>query len=310
MLNNLQQHQRVICLMGPTASGKTALALELVERYPCDIISVDSALVYKGMDIGTAKPSKEELAKAPHRLIDICDPASHYSAADFCQDAKYEIDKILANNRIPLLVGGTMLYFHLLQQGISTLPQADSSIRKKLDEKLKNFGSTYLHEELSTVDPIASQRIHPNDPQRLQRALEIYYASGKTMTSLLASAEKTKPDYHFENIALIPKNREKLRELIAIRFEIMLENNFISEVKELIARGDLYQELPSMRSVGYRQAWAYLNGDLNFQQMKEKSITATRQLAKRQITWLRKWDNLLEIDAFNEEEREILLEKL
>lgn len=279
--------------MGPTACGKTELAVELVQRLPCEIISVDSAMVYRGMDIGTAKPGAEILKIAPHRLLDIRDPAENYSAGDFRKDALREINNVIANNRVPLLVGGTMLYFHALQRGIAELPTANPQIRNHITQEAEKHGWQLLHQRLAQIDPIAAQRIHPNDPQRIQRALEIYELTGKTRTEWQTqdSSPQQLP-YPVINIALIPADREKLQQKIAKRFQTMLEHGFIDEVEKLVQRGDLHSELPSMRAVGYRQVWEYLAGKLNYAEMQERSIIATRQLAKRQLTWLRGWEDL------------------
>ncbi|PHR64228.1 tRNA (adenosine(37)-N6)-dimethylallyltransferase MiaA [Pseudidiomarina marina] len=278
----------VICLYGPTAAGKTGLAIALTQHLPCDIISVDSALIYRGMDIGTAKPTAEELAQAPHRLIDICDPAESYSAAQFAADARREIDNIIAAGRIPLLVGGTMLYFKALLEGMSKLPEADAAIRAQLTRELEQKGSEALHTELRQVDPQSAQRIHPNDPQRLLRALEVYRISGKTISELTEARHGALP-YPIIQIAVAPSDRAVLHDRIALRFRQMVEQGFIDEVEQLRQRSDLHIDLPSIRCVGYRQAWQYLDGEFDFEEMINRGIFATRQLAKRQLTWLRKW---------------------
>lgn len=279
---------QIITLMGPTASGKTALAMALYDRYPIDIISVDSALIYRGMDIGTAKPTQSELADYPHRLIDICDPADSYSAANFCHDAQIEIEQSLAKGRIPLLVGGTMLYFKALLDGLSPLPPADPEIRKQIEEKALQKGWQAIHDQLSQVDPIAAARIHPNDPQRLNRALEVYLISGKSLTELTQVAGEKLP-YQVLQFAIAPKERSVLHQRIELRFHQMLQQGFEAEVRKLMARGDLHTNLPSIRCVGYRQMWEYLAGEINYDEMVFKGICATRQLAKRQMTWLRGW---------------------
>jgi tRNA dimethylallyltransferase len=286
-----------IFLMGPTASGKTDLALSLVKHLACDIISVDSAMVYKEMDIGTAKPSKDILAQTPHRLIDIRDPADPYSAAQFCQDALAEIKTIHAAGRIPLLVGGTMLYFHTLQQGISDLPSANSKIRERLNLEAEQIGWKAMHQRLSEIDPISAQRIHFNDPQRIQRALEVYEISGKTMTEWYAQKPAQAWSYPTIKIILSPAERHILHEKIAQRFHMMLSQGFIEEVRALFERGDLSLELPAIRSVGYRQAWHYLMGELTKDELTELAIIATRQLAKRQLTWLRTQTDAIWIDS-------------
>ncbi|OTQ34122.1 tRNA (adenosine(37)-N6)-dimethylallyltransferase MiaA [Gilliamella apis] len=279
---------KIISLMGPTASGKTAFAMELYDKYPIDIISVDSALIYRGMDIGSAKPTKQEQQKYPHKLIDICDPAESYSAANFRHDAIEEIEKSLSNGRTPLLVGGTMLYFKALIEGLSPLPAADSDIRQQIEEKANKLGWQAIHEELKKVDPVSAQRIHPNDPQRLNRALEVYLISGKSLTELTQESGEALP-YDIMQLAIMPEDRAELHQRIEQRFLQMLDQGFEEEVKTLMQRSDLHTNLPSIRCVGYRQMWEYLNGDISYDEMVFKGICATRQLAKRQITWLRGW---------------------
>jgi tRNA dimethylallyltransferase len=287
----------IICLMGPTASGKTALAVELVQHLPCEIISVDSAMIYREMNIGTAKPSAEILKIAPHRLLNICDPAENYSAGQFRRDALREIEDIVARGKIPLLVGGTMLYFHVLQHGIAKLPPANQKIRQQILNDAEQYSWQTLHDRLQKIDPVAAQRIHPNDPQRLQRALEVYELSGKTLTELQNGNTKDKLPYNVINIAIAPNDRHILHQKIAERFDDMLQKGFIAEVEKLFARGDLHPNLPSMRSVGYRQAWDYLAGKLTYEEMHARAIIATRQLAKRQLTWLRSWKDVYTIDS-------------
>ena len=290
--------------MGPTASGKTALAVELVHAFPCDIISVDSAMVYKGMDIGTAKPDADILAAAPHRLIDIRDPADPYSAADFQKDALHEIESIIAQGRIPLLVGGTMLYFHALQRGLSLLPGANAQVRDELLKQSQEEGLAALHEQLRRVDPESAQRIHPNDPQRLLRALEVYRLTGSSLTEHYRR-EKTGIllPYHIVNLVIAPDNRALLGERIAIRFQQMLDQGFVDEVEQLFHRGDLTMDTPAMRAVGYRQVWNYLANLCSYTEMQEHAVIATRQLAKRQLTWLRSWDETV---WFNIEESTLM----
>ena len=277
----------VILLMGPTASGKTDLAVDLVERLPCEIISVDSAMVYRGMDIGTAKPGPEVLKKAPHRLIDICDPGESYSAARFCEDAEREIAAVVATGRIPLLVGGTMLYFRALQQGLSRLPAANPAVRARLDAQARSEGLAALHGRLAAVDSKAAQRIHPNDPQRIQRALEVFEITGRPLSQLTGAQHRRALPYRTLKLVRAPEERAVLHRRIAQRFHRMLELGFEAEVGELWARGDLTPELPSMRCVGYRQMLKYLLGEYTYEEMEQRGIIATRQLAKRQITWLR-----------------------
>ncbi len=285
-----------IFVMGPTASGKTDLAVALSEHLPCDIVSVDSALVYRGMDIGTAKPDAATLARAPHRLIDICDPAEAYSAARFRNDALREMAQITAAGRIPLLVGGTMLYFRALQHGLADMPEADPRLRARLDAALQREGLAALHARLAQVDPVAATRIHPNDPQRTLRALEVWELTGQPLSKLQAAAEGQGLPYRVHKLARAPRSREVLRERIARRFTQMIEAGFEAEVRGLLARGDLHADLPSMRSVGYRQMLAFLRGDYDHATMVSKAVSATRQLAKRQMTWLRSEADLHWID--------------
>ena len=277
-----------IFLMGPTASGKTDLAIQLRQQLPVEVISVDSALIYRGMDIGTAKPSKAELALAPHRLIDICDPAESYSAANFRTDALREMQEISAQGKIPLLVGGTMLYYKALLEGLSPLPSADEKVRSEIEAKAALIGWGGLHQELSKIDPISAQRINPNDSQRINRALEVFYLTGKTLTELTAQKGEALP-YDILQFAIVPKQREVLHHRIEQRFHKMIELGFQQEVEKLYRRPDLNENLPSIRCVGYRQMWEYLRGDYDHDEMVFRGICATRQLAKRQITWLRGW---------------------
>nr|WP_243880909.1 tRNA (adenosine(37)-N6)-dimethylallyltransferase MiaA [Shewanella algae] len=277
--------------MGPTASGKTALALELAEHHNCEIISVDSALIYREMDIGTAKPSAEELARGPHRLIDIRDPRESYSAADFRSDCLREIEQIISMGKTPLLVGGTMLYFKALLEGLSPLPSADEGIRAQIQQEAEQQGWQMLHQELARIDPVSAARIHPNDPQRLARALEVYRISGKSLTELTQSKSPELP-YDVVQFAIAPQERKTLHGLIETRFMQMLQAGFTDEVAKLKQRGDLHLDMPSMRCVGYRQCWQYLEGEFDHDTMVEKAVAATRQLAKRQLTWLRGWPEL------------------
>jgi tRNA dimethylallyltransferase len=292
----------IICLMGPTASGKTQLAIDLVQRLPCEIISVDSAMVYRGMDIGTAKPTAAVLKIAPHRLLNIRDPAEAYSAAQFCDDALREVEDIIAQGKIPLLVGGTMMYFRALQKGLSDLPSANAEIREKLTSEALQCGWPAMHERLVMIDPVAAQRIHPHDSQRIQRALEVYEISGKNLTSWQQQGAKSLFQYQVINLAVSPVDRAVLHERIAQRFAAMLAEGFMDEVQRLFQRGDLTLETPAIRSVGYRQAWEYLLGQYSFETMQEKAVIATRQLAKRQLTWLRHWPQELRwFDSLHEE---------
>jgi len=279
--------------MGPTAAGKTDLAIALHEQLGADIISVDSALIYRGMDIGTAKPSLAELARAPHRLIDIRDPAESYSAAEFALDARAAMAEITSAGRIPLLVGGTMLYFKALLEGLSPMPPSDPQVRTALENTARLHGWPALHEELAQVDPITAERLHPNHSQRISRALEVYRISGIPMSQW----QQKKGDgllgqYRWVQIAVAPQDRTLLHQRIAERFDKMLELGFIEEVKRLYHRGDLHEDMPSIRAVGYRQVWQYLGGKCDYADMREQGIAATRQLAKRQLTWLKGWHDL------------------
>ncbi len=282
--------------MGPTASGKTALAIRLRQTLPVELISVDSALVYKGMDIGTAKPDAHELSQAPHRLLDIIDPAQAYSAADFRRDALKEMAEIVAGGRIPLLVGGTMLYFKALLEGLSPLPSADAAVRAEIERQAAEQGWDALHRKLQEIDPVAAQRIHPNDPQRLSRALEVFFISGKTLTELTQTSGEALP-YQVHQFAIAPASRELLHQRIEQRFHQMLASGFEAEVRALFARGDLHTDMPSVRCVGYRQMWSYLAGEISYDEMVYRGICATRQLAKRQMTWLRGWEGVHWLDS-------------
>ena len=288
-----------VAIMGPTASGKTAAALEIARHIPCEIISVDSALVYRGMDIGTAKPSAAERAVAPHHLIDILEPTEAYSAMQFREDALRLIAEISARGKLPLLVGGTMLYFKVLRDGLDTLPVADPAVRARLDAEAAEFGVPALHARLALLDPVTAARLKPNDSQRIQRALEIIELSGQTMSSLLTGDSANRPaPYNLLPLALEPSDRSVLHARIAQRFDQMLEDDaLLDEVTALRARGDLHMGLPSMRCVGYRQAWEFLDGAVDRPTLREKGIAATRQLAKRQLTWLRGMDERVVIDC-------------
>lgn len=287
-----------IFLMGPTAAGKTQLAMKLCQALPCDVISVDSALVYKGMDIGTAKPSLAEQAVIPHQLIDLLDPKDAYSAADFRRDALAAMAKSHAAGRIPLLVGGTMLYFKALLEGLSPLPSANAQIRAEIAAQAQQHGWEALHRELAQIDPVAAARIHPNDPQRLSRALEVFRISGKTLTQLTERKGDPLP-YKVLQFAIAPTERAELHQRIALRFQQMLEQGFEEEVRVLYERADLHPELPSIRCVGYRQMWDYLAGDVSYDEMIARGLAATRQLAKRQLTWLRSWPEVRWLDSNN-----------
>lgn len=291
-----------IFLMGPTAAGKTDLALELARVLPCDLISVDSALVYRGMDIGTAKPSAEVLREFPHRLIDIRDPAQSYSAADFVGDALAAMAESTAAGRIPLLVGGTMLYFKALSEGLADMPAADPAVRAELEAQAQLEGLLALHQQLVEVDPESAARIHPNDPQRLVRALEVFRVSGISMSEHRARQRSQKagagtPDggvlpYTVAQLSVAPTQRQVLHQRIEQRFVAMVEQGFVEEVEMLRRRDDLHPELPSMRAVGYRQVWNYLDGSYSRDEMVQRGVIATRQLAKRQLTWLRGWEGV------------------
>ena len=291
MQNNA--HPPAIFLMGPTASGKSSLAVQLAKALDGEIISVDSALVYRGMDIGTAKPTLWERGGMPHHLIDILDPTESFSTGQFKSRALTLMASITQRGRLPILVGGTMLYFNALSNGLAQLPEADPVIRAKLDNDLFTLGKEALHQRLAAIDPESAARIHPNDPQRIQRALEVYEISGKPLTAFFNDAQHEAIPFNKIKLILAPKERKALHEIIAQRFDTMLEQGFIEEVEALIKRGDLNENLPSIRAVGYRQVWAYLHGDYDKATMIEKGIAATRQLAKRQFTWLRR-----ETDAY------------
>lgn len=294
----MQARPLAVAIMGPTASGKTAAALEIARHIPCEIISVDSALVYREMDIGTAKPSPEELASVPHHLIDIIDPAEAYSAMQFRTDALRLVDEIAARGKLPLLVGGTMMYFKILRDGLDELPQADPALRAQLDEEAARVGMPAMHAKLAALDPVTAERLKPNDSQRIQRALEISLLTGKPMSALLSQKAAEPLPFDLLPLALEPAERKVLHERIALRFDLMLRDDaLLDEVRHLRARGDLHLGLPSMRCVGYRQAWEYLDGDYDYAEMREKGIAATRQLAKRQLTWLRSMHDRIVVDC-------------
>ncbi|MGZ5006325.1 MAG: tRNA (adenosine(37)-N6)-dimethylallyltransferase MiaA [Methylobacter sp.] len=286
----MQNHSNppAIFLMGPTASGKTALSVQLAQALDGEIISVDSALVFKGMDIGTAKPTQEERCGIPHHLIDILDPSESFSTGQFRKQALDLMDDITRRGKIPILAGGTMLYFNVLNSGLAVLPEADPVIRAGLDRDLAQLGKEVLHRRLAEIDPESAARIHPNDPQRVQRALEVYEISGKPLTSYFTESQQQDIPYQRIKLMIAPQDRKILHDIIARRFKRMLKQGFIDEVEALYKRGDLTEKMPSIRAVGYRQVWAYLQGECDFETMTEKAIIATRQLAKRQFTWLRK----------------------
>lgn len=299
----------VITLMGPTAAGKTALAIELCQALNTEIISVDSALVYKGMDIGTAKPSAQEQAQAPHHLIDIIDPAQSYSVAEFRADAIKLIDDFHQRGKVPILVGGTMMYFKGLIEGLSPLPEADAEIRAVLEREAEQKGWPALHQQLKEIDSEAAAKISENDSQRINRALEVYRISGKTMTQLQQSKQDALP-YQFHQFAIAPNDRKVLHERIEKRFKIMLDEGFKNEVLALYQRKDLHPDLPSIRCVGYRQMWEYLAGECDYNEMVFKGVAATRQLAKRQLTWLRGWQDVTWLDTDSQENLQRVLTSL
>ncbi|WP_395377280.1 tRNA (adenosine(37)-N6)-dimethylallyltransferase MiaA [Marinicella sp. W31] len=290
-----QQHKAIL-LMGPTAAGKTDAAIHLHQHYQCDIISVDSALVYRGMNIGTAKPEAEVLAQAPHALVDICETWEPYSASLFCEDAKRLMAESIQQQRLPLLAGGTMLYYRALLNGLTDLPDANPEIRAQIEAKADHVGWQALHDELKQVDPESAARIHPNDPQRISRALEVYHSTGQSLTELFAQDQGRKLNYHCLKLVICPADRQVLHERIETRFHAMLAQGFLDEVEALMQEPKNHPDLPSMRSVGYRQAWEHLSGHSDLETMTFKGIVATRQLAKRQLTWLRKEPDTLWID--------------
>jgi len=299
-----------IFLMGPTASGKTALAIELRRHFPVDIVSVDSALVYRGMDIGTAKPDAATLAVAPHALLDIRDPSESYSAAEFREDALREMAQITAQGRVPLLVGGTMLYFKALRQGLAELPAADPGLRARLEAEAAEIGWPAMHRRLAALDPAAAERIHPNDPQRTQRALEVIEITGRPLSELQAEQPAERFDYDVLRLVACPQPRAVLHQRIEQRFDAMMAEGFLQEARRLFERGDLHRDLPSMRSVGYRQARGYLAGEFGLEEMRRRAIAATRQLAKRQLTWLRQERGALWYDPTEEGAQRTVFEKV
>nr|WP_239032263.1 tRNA (adenosine(37)-N6)-dimethylallyltransferase MiaA [Pseudoalteromonas sp. MMG022] len=295
--------------MGPTAAGKTALAIELCQHLDTEVVSVDSALVYKGMDIGTAKPDANELALAPHHLIDIIDPLESYSVADFRRDACHHIDALHQRGKVPILVGGTMMYFKGLIEGLSPLPEADPDVRAQLEIEATELGWSQLHKQLSEIDPEAAAKISEKDSQRINRALEVFRITGKNMTELQKQKQSPLP-YQFHQFAIAPTDRKVLHQRIEKRFQIMLEQGFKNEVLALYRRGDLHPDLPSIRCVGYRQMWEHLAGDCDYDQMVFKGIAATRQLAKRQLTWLRGWPDVTWLETDEQQNLQRVLTSL
>nr|WP_243642401.1 tRNA (adenosine(37)-N6)-dimethylallyltransferase MiaA [Marinobacterium mangrovicola] len=283
--------------MGPTASGKTALAMHLFDNLPCELISVDSALIYRGMDIGTAKPEPEELVSYPHRLIDIRDPAESYSAAEFREDALAAMADISSAGKIPVLVGGTMLYFNALQKGLARLPEANAELRAELEADAERLGWPAMHERLAKLDPAAGERLKPTDSQRIERALEVVLLTGKPISEHWAEQGEAALPYDLLPLALMPADRSRLHQRIEQRFDLMLEQGFEQEVLKLHERQDLTPDLPSIRCVGYRQMWDYIEGRLSYDEMRYRGIVATRQLAKRQLTWLRGWQGVQWLDS-------------
>ncbi len=302
---------KIIFIMGPTASGKTGAAVDLISKLPVEIISVDSALVYRDMNIGTAKPDAETLVKAPHHLIDIIDPTSAYSAANFRSDALRLMADITARGKIPLLVGGTMLYFKALQGGLSGLPEANREVRARLDARAALIGWQAMHEKLALIDATTAERLEPNDAQRIQRALEVFEITGESMTALYAKQTTEALPYKLLKIALVPSDRKVLHERIAFRFDQMLQAGFVDEVKALQAKyPGLIADSTSMRCVGYRQALVHLAGDCDLAELRGRGIFATRQLAKRQLTWLRGMDDIVELDCLDAALHEIVFNKV
>ena len=297
--------RNVVCLMGPTAAGKSAIALGLAQRFDLELVSVDSGQIYRGMDIGTAKPTADERARVPHHLIDLIDPTQAWSAAQFRARALALIDEITARGRHPLLVGGTMLYFKALREGLDELPAADPGVRDQLEQDARRIGWPAMHARLREFDPETAARLDPSDSQRIQRALEIHLLTGSPMSSLLARAARNDVAHRFVNIALEPSDRARLHARIQDRFDAMLSAGLVDEVRALRGRGDLHAELPAMRCVGYRQAWAHLDGRIDAAQLREQGIAATRQLAKRQLTWLRALPQRIVVDclAYNAQEQ-------
>lgn len=308
---------RAIFLMGPTASGKTDLAMALADNLPVELISVDSALVYRGLDLGSAKPSPEELVHYPHRLIDICDPSEPYSAGEFRRDALQAMDEISAAGKIPLLVGGTMLYFRALLEGMAKLPGADAQLRADIEARAEREGWPALHAELAEVDPELAAELHPNHSVRIERGLEVYRLTGEPLSKLRReqAGGGVQERYKLNQLAIMPRDRALLHQRIELRFKRMLNDGFVEEVRDLRARGDLHEDLPAIRAVGYRQVWQFLDGRIDYDEMVTAGIAATRQLAKRQLTWLRRWPELQTLHTQNtdggvRENDEILAEAL
>lgn len=291
----------VIFLMGPTASGKTELSVNLALKLDTEIISVDSALIYRGMDIGTAKPSLDERRGVPHHLIDILEPTQSYSTAAFRRSALELIERIGSQGKVPILTGGTMLYFNALVNGLAVLPEADQTLREALEKQFVEHGKLAMHDQLKSIDPQAAQRIHPNDPQRVQRALEVFELTGKSLTENLQMQEAAVLPFRVIKLIVAPSDRKKLHDKIAKRFKTMLLEGLVDEVKTLYERGDLTEAMPAVRAVGYRQVWSYLKGEYDFNSMVEKGIIATRQLAKRQFTWLRKEKQAYQLESYKPE---------
>ena len=292
--------RKAILLMGPTASGKTDFAVRLCERFPCNVISVDSAMVYRGMNVGTAKPDAATLERAPHRLIDFLDPEDSYSAGEFVRDACREMDEIFAADRVPLLVGGTMMYFRALTRGIARLPGADEEIREALDAEAGEYGWPALHAELERVDSRAAARIKPNDRQRIQRALEVYRLSGRPLSEWQQDSSPARDDIEYLKVGLNVEPRSVLHERCALRLDTMIEEGFVAEVERLRQRPGLTADHPSMRAVGYRQFWKYLDGDYDLVEARDRALFATRQLAKRQITWLRSEEDIIIVNPLEQ----------
>jgi tRNA dimethylallyltransferase len=312
LIQKLIEKKTCLALMGPTASGKSQLSMALAKELPIEIISVDSALIYKEMDIGTAKPTEQELQAVPHHLINTHDPMESYSASEFVADTYLLVEQIFARGKLPVLVGGTMMYYNALQQGMNDLPSADEAIRATL-QQIWQESPEVLHQRLEKIDPESALRIHANDPQRLIRALEVYEVSGKTLTALRAEPKASLTAFKLVKVGLIPEDRKKLHAQIEKRFQSMLDSGFLSEVKTLFERGDLTSDTTAIRSVGYRQAWQFLSGEYDYDMFIYKGLVATRQLAKRQLTWLRKEPDLIEIDPYQttpEERLTFLLEVL